>query len=303
MSSNVGWRTLGTDLLSLRIFVAVAEEGSLALAASRENIAASAASRRISYLEARTGLALFDRRDRGLTLTRAGEEILDKVRDVFRLLERVALDVEGLRAGVRGHVRIQAHMSATLLGLPNLIGAFLTAHEGIDIDFEERTSFEILHAIRTGMIDVGLVGSGIESEGVELIPWSADELMAVVPAGHELASHPELTIQAMLKFPFVMMQRESALLALAQARAQELGGRLHIRAHAASFESARELVAAGLGVAILPAPAIKFHEDTTLIARPLAEDWASRRLLICVRERSRLTAAARLFVEYLTTAI
>lgn len=302
MNSNLGWRTLGTDLLSLRIFVAVAEEGSLALAASREHIALSAASRRISQLETRSGLTLFDRRDSGLVLTKAGQEILERVRDVFLLLERVALDVEALRSGVRGHVRIQAHMSALPLGLPNLIADFLAARPGIDVDFEERTSFEIIHAIRTGMIDVGLVASDLDSAGVQLIPWSADELVAVVPAGHELSNEKSLPLAAMLRFPFVMMQRESALLALAQAHALELKATLRIRAYAASFESARDLVAAGLGVAILPAPAVQAPLRKGISAIPLTDAWARRRLMICVRDRTRLAVSARLFVEFLTAS-
>jgi DNA-binding transcriptional LysR family regulator len=300
MKSDLGWRTLGTDLLSLRIFVAVAEEGSLVSAAHRENIAVSAASRRLSYLEARAGLALFDRRDRGLVLTGAGQAILEGVGDVFRLLEKVALDVEALRSGTRGYVRVQAHMSASPLGLPQRIAAFIRENPGIDIDFEERTTLEILHATRTGMIDIGLVGSGLDSSGLQLLPWNSDKLVAVLPNGHELASRASLTLEVMLDFPFVMMQRESALLALAEARAEELRGVLHIRAHAASFESARQLVAAGLGVAILPAHALRDARESELIIRPLAEEWANRQLMICVRNHKRLTAAAQKFVEFLS---
>jgi DNA-binding transcriptional LysR family regulator len=293
MKSDLGWRTLGTDLLSLRIFVAVAEEGSLVSAAHRENIAVSAASRRLSYLEARAGLALFDRRDRGLVLTGAGQAILEGVGDVFRLLEKVALDVEALRSGTRGYVRVQAHMSASPLGLPQRIAAFIRENPGIDIDFEERTTLEILHATRTGMIDIGLVGSGLDSSGLQLLPWNSDKLVAVLPNGHELASRASLTLE-------VMLQRESALLALAEARAEELRGVLHIRAHAASFESARQLVAAGLGVAILPAHALRDARESELIIRPLAEEWANRQLMICVRNHKRLTAAAQKFVEFLS---
>ena len=304
MTGAVGWRTLGSDLVSLRLFLAIAEEGSLALAAARENIALSAASRRISALEARLGITLFERRERGLTLSWAGEDLLGRVRDVFALLERVALDAEALRAGVLGHVRIQAHISASALGLPQRIAQFLAAHPGIDVELEERTSFEIIHSVRTGMTDLGFVSGAVESPGIELIPWQWDELVAVVPAGHALADRESLSLAEMLQFPFVMMQRESALLALVREHAKTFGGQLRVRAHAATFESAVSMVASGLGVALLPAPALQSVGGiANVCARPLSESWAKRRLTICLRDRDRLNAAARMFLEELIPSL
>jgi DNA-binding transcriptional LysR family regulator len=300
MSSSRAWRALGLDLVSLRLFVATAEEQSLAKAAAREHIAVSAVSRRISDLEERTGVQLFERRDRGVELTAAGAQLLGQVRDIFQLLERVALDLEALRGGVRGHVRIQAHMSTALLGLPRLVADFLAANPGVEVELEELTSFDVIHSVRTGMTDVGFVSGTVQADGVELIPWESDELVAVLPPSHPLAARDRLTLGEMLAHPFVMMQRDSALLAVAQEQARLGGGALRVRAHAASFESARAMIAAGLGVAILPAQAIgPFAAALGLEVRPLAESWARRELMICVRDPARLSAAARLFLRHL----
>ena len=93
-SQNNTWKSLGLDLVSLRVFIATAEECSLAKAAARENIAHSAVSRRITDLEARAGVQLFERHDRGVILTAAGEMLLEQFRNVARLLDRIALDLE-----------------------------------------------------------------------------------------------------------------------------------------------------------------------------------------------------------------
>jgi len=302
MTSSHAWRALGLDLVSLRIFVATAEEGSLAKAAAREHIAVSAVSRRISELEGRTGVQLFERRDRGVELTFAGEQLLDQVQGIFTLLERVALDLEALRGGIKGHVRIHAHMSASFSGLPRAVADFLRAHAGIDVEIEEVTSLEVLHAVRTGVADVGFVSGTIDPEGLQLLPWQSDRLLAVLPHDHALCEHEQLRLSDLLAHPFIGMQRDSALLALYRQQARAIGRELWVRIYASSFESVRSSVSAGLGLAILPARAATSPtEIPELVTRPLAESWAVRPLMMCVRDLDRLSAAARLFVQHSQT--
>ena len=106
------WSAIGLDFVSLRVFKAAAEERSLAGAAEREQLALSAVSRRISYMEERLGAALLRRHDRGVEPTAAGEALLRHLGPLFDLTERAVTDVSAFASGGRGHVRLFANISS-----------------------------------------------------------------------------------------------------------------------------------------------------------------------------------------------
>ena len=100
---------------------------------------------------------------------------------------------------------------------------------------------------------------------------------------------------------FIAMQKDSSLLTLCRNQARQMGKQITERAHASSFESVRLMVAAGLGVSIIPASTIdEMTETLPIVVKPLAEIWADRPLMLCVRSLKHLPAAAKLLVRWLT---
>ena len=298
MKRNPAPRSL--DLVSLRLLLAAVEERNLARVASRENIAISAVSRRISNLEQRFGVLLLNRHNRGVEPTPAALMVIARIRSVFDLLDQIIFDLGEVREGSRGMVRIQAHATAAAGTLSDLLAAFLAGHPNIDASLEESTSLQILEAVRHGSCDLGLVSGTVDAGGLELIPWASDELVAVFPAGHPLTEEHTVAFTAMLEHPFIAMQRESALVALYRGNARALGRVLIERAHVTSFDIAAKLVANGLGVAILPArPAKAASKIHDIVLRPLSEPWAHRSLALCVTDLERSSAATRDLVAFL----
>lgn len=299
------WSLNGIDLVTLRLFMAAAEEGNLARAAEREHIAISAVSRRISDLEARCGVALLERHDRGVNTTAAGAVLVGQIRGVIDLLQRMILEMEAVRGGARGRVRIHAHMSAICGLLPKKIAEFLDLHPGIDIELDEFTSLEVLHSVRTGSADLGLVSGTVKADDLHLAPWAEDRLVAILPNHHQLLDKATLTLEDMLDEPFIGMQHDSALLTLYRDQAGVLGRKLLERAHTTSFESVRKMVSVGLGVAILPAMSaypLADDEELGIAVRPLAESWARRPLMLCIKNVQQLSAATRLLISHLRSA-
>ncbi|WP_049797781.1 LysR family transcriptional regulator [Achromobacter xylosoxidans] len=300
MATAHGWSLKDIDLTSLRLFAAAVEEGSLARAAEREHIAISAISRRISDLEYRCGLALLERHDRGVAATAAGEILLARLCDLSGPLQRMMFDMEAIRGGTSGFIRVHAHMSAISGSLPGKIASFIAENPGIDVELDEFTSVEVIHSVRTGSADIGLFSGTVDGGDLHIIRWEHDELVAILPPGHGLASRDDLTLSDMLDEFFIGMQRDSALLSLYRHQATILGRTLKERGHATSFESVRKMVSVGLGVAILPAiAAYPFVEQLGIVVRPLKETWAYRPLMLCVRDPKHLLAATRLLVEHL----
>lgn len=290
------WQSLGLDLVTLQILIAAAEEQSFAAAAVRANISLSAVSRRVADLEARTGVALFDRHDRGVTLTNAGEQLVLQLRNLFDLLENIALNLDATRGGAKGLIRLDTHMSATAGPLPEKIASFRQLHPEIHVQISEQTSVEVAHSVSIGMADLGMVSGTLPIANLQLIPWHEDELVVVLPPGHRLLGKMAVDFAELVGEPFIGLQKDSALLSLYRQHMQALGHVLDERAHTTSFESVCRLVSAGLGLGILPAMATRGSGVDT---RPLNEGWAKRSLMLCVRSADKLSAATKLLIAHL----
>ena len=260
------WAALGLDLVTLRIFAAAAEERSLARAAV---VAAQ-------QLDAGTPFQLCDAAADG------------RLRDVLAL------------RGARGSVILHANISAISGPLPGMLSSFLLAHPGLRVSLEERTSVEILHAVQTGVAELGIFsGTMPVPEGLTVLPWREDPLVVLVPADHRLAARETLRLADLLEEPFVGLQDPSALQRLYRREAERAGGHLRERVLVASFDGVRRLVEAGLGLSILPAAAMAAG-GSGIATRPLAEPWAVRPLALCLRQVAGLSAAARLLVRHLS---
>jgi DNA-binding transcriptional LysR family regulator len=288
------------DLLTLKLFLAVADEGNMMRAAEREHITASAISRRIAALESRAGFKLLDRNDRGVTPTSAGMALIDGAKRAFDALENLAFELNAHRRGTSGFVRLHAHMSAMTSRLMRAIAAFRKISPGIEILIEERTSTEVIDALNSSGADLGLISGTVDATGLNVLPWIRDELLAVVPTEHALASNGRLSMKELLCYPFIAMQRGSALLALFERAAQRIGQPLLPCAYLVNFESVRLMVEANLGVAILPKASAT---GRGIVALPLVESWSIREINLCFRDRPRLSPAAQKLLDYLTSEV
>jgi len=253
-------------------------------------------------MEARLGTPLLRRHDRGVEPTAAGAVLIRHLGPLFDLLDRAFADVEAFAAGARGHVRLHANTSAVAGFLPEALAGFLAAHPGIEVSLEERFTADILHAVRTGGADLGLVSGTVRAPELQLLPWREDRLVAVLPAAHPLArGDAPLPLAELATEPFVGLSPAMALQQLYRREAEAIGLALRERVNVASFEGVRRMVEAGLGVAILPEiSAAPYAASMAIAVRPLAEPWALRPLALCLRRGPEaLPAAARLLAAHL----
>lgn len=298
------WKTLGLDLVTLRVFLSTAEEGTMGRAAERENIALSAISRRISDLEARTNLILFDRRDRGMSLTSAGRALAQNIRLVFDKLDGLARGLNDLESGETGYIRL-FHQTAASALLPPILADFLTKHPRIQLEIDEAAPDEILHSVRSGEADLGIITSRTAADAIDLEnrAWVEDELVAILPVDHPLTSRDHLSVSEICEFPIITLRNAQAVLTLFREAARARGLPLQERVHAVSYETVRHMVSAGLGIAIVPQTAAERPETSDRIAvRPVAEEWAKRRLIICSRGAGLQSAASTLLLEHLAAS-
>jgi len=289
------------DFVSLSLFTLVVRSGSISRGAELAHLAVGAASKRIADLEAAVGAPLLERHSRGITLTPAGDALQRHALRILSDVDALSADLSDYAAGVVGVVRLWANTSAIIQFLPSEIASFSAANPLIRIELEEQNSDQVALAVLDGKADFGILSDQMPTFGLQTMLYRRDRLVLVVPDGHPLCTEQAIGFAAALDYDFVSLSRQTSIaerLALATAAA---GKTLKLRIQVRSFDAMCQMVAAGLGIAVLPDAAVQPHLRSMGLRKiDLAEDWARRELLICARDLSTLPKPARLLVNHLT---
>src|SRR6476661_998155 len=291
------------DLVDLQLFIAVADERSITRGALRAHLALASASARIKGLEAALGAALLKRGRRGVELSAAGESLLDHARLILHNVDAMRGDLAAYASGARASVHLLANTSGLSEHLPKALAAFLREHPDINVDIEERESTDIAAAIATGAADLGFAAEHALPDNVERFPFSEDRLMLVTARRGDLAGRRQIDFQEAAASNFVGLTNATALQAHISKHAARLGMRLHFRARLRDFDAICQMVAADVGVAVVPeAAARRCSKLMPLAMVRLRDTWANRKLVICARSFKTLPRPAKMLVEHLRSA-
>jgi DNA-binding transcriptional LysR family regulator len=291
------------DLVDLRLFIAVADDRSITHGAARVHLALPSASARIKAMEDTLGVALLKRGRRGVELTAAGESLLSHARVILHDVDAMRGDLVAFSRGMKATVRLLANTSGLSEYLPKALAAFLGEHPHVSIDVEERESTDIARAIATGAADLGLAAEHALPESLERIPFSEDRLVLIAARGDGLAKRRQIDFREVVERDFVGLTAASALHAHIAGHAARLGARLRFRARLNNFDAIGQMVAAGIGVAVMPEVAAKRCARSMRISVVRIRDpWANRRLVICARSFRALPRPAQQLVEHLRKA-
>ena len=287
------------DLPDLRLVAAIADSGSLTRAATRIHLAPSSASHRLTQFEAALGTALFVRHPRGLKPTPAGESLLRHARQVFAQLEQMQADLAPYASGLNSQVTVFANTNAINCFLPEDLGDFLREHPRIRISLEEQPSPAIIQAVAAGQVEIGVVAAESSLSGLETQAYRHDRLVLIVPADHPLTTRDALDFAEVLNQPFVCLHAGSAIHTFMMNAAAQLGGNLDVRIQVRSFNAVCRMVAAGVGIGMVPHSSIVAVDG--LKALKINDAWAPRDLQLCVRSRAALSLSAAALFDHLAS--
>lgn len=187
--------------------------------------------------------------------------------------------------GQRGTIRVAANSSSISQFLPEDLAEFLAAHPDLNVHLTEMTSLEVIEAVRAGRADLGIFSGLTEAVGLSLMPYRRDTLVVVMPADHALAGRRVLRLADLVREPFVALQAGSSIQSWLDRRSEEMGTRIRTQVAVQSFDGVRRMVQARLGIAVLPFGAVEPYLDAANLAMvPLDEPWATRDLLLAVRD-------------------
>jgi DNA-binding transcriptional LysR family regulator len=201
---------------------------------------------------------------------------------------------------MKATIRLLTNTSGLSEYLPKALAAFLGQHPHISIDVEERESADIAQAIVTGAADLGLAAEQALPDSIERIPFSEDRLVLIAARHDELAKRRQVDFRDVIRRDFVGLTTASALHAHIAGHAARLGARLRFRARLNNFHSIGQMVAAGIGIAVMPEVAARRCARSMRISLVRIRDpWANRKLAICARSFRALPKPAQQLVEHL----
>ncbi|EON21413.1 LysR family transcriptional regulator [Cupriavidus sp. GA3-3] len=288
------------DLVDLKLFTHIAEAQSLTGGAQRSHLSLAAASTRIKNLEEHVGVKLLSRSSQGVKVTGAGETLLAHARRVLRQLEQLSGDLQEYAAGVKGHVRVFANTTAMSEFLPAVLRSYLVSHPDVTIDMHERLSPDIVRAVQEGMVDIGIIAGNVRTEGLEVMPYRCDRLVLATALSHPLAERGSVDFIDTLDYDFIGLPEASAIHNFLLRAATDLQRTLRWRVQVSNFETACRMIEANVGVGVLPETTASRHAKTmALRIVQLNDEWAERKLQICVADLGALPLFARKLVDLL----
>jgi DNA-binding transcriptional LysR family regulator len=288
------------DPTSLKLFVRVVEEGTIAAAADREHIAAAAVSKRLTEIEALLGTQLLLRTNKGVEPTAAGVALLALARRALHELDQIQVQMRSYASGVRGLVRVCASMSAITQFLPADIQAFLTRYPDVQVQLEERTSTVVPRLVAENAADIGIFTAAPTDPQLETFAYQQDRLALCAPKGHPLAARGEAAFADIVDEEIVGMHTGSAIGILLSRAASALDRPLRMRIQVTSFDALCMMIHCGLGVGVLPEGVARRNAVTLDVAVVrLTDAWAQREFRIAVRQGGALPVAARLLATHL----
>jgi DNA-binding transcriptional LysR family regulator len=284
------------ELQQLEFFRAVARTGHVTQAAQSLGVSQPALSRAIARLERELGVELFDRRGRSVRLNRFGRAFAARVERALGEIEqgrRELADLAGLEGGV---VSLGFLHTLGIQVIPELLGAFRASFPGVTFSLMQNASDTIYAHLWDGEVDLCFAPPPVHDEGIVWTELFREELFLAVPAAHRLAGRATVRLAEIAEEPFISLRPTYSIRQLIDDLCRQAGFKPKIAFEGEEVGTVRGLVAAGLGVALLPAPARPGPADPPHIK--VSVPHCERRLgLAWLRERF-YGAAARRFRDF-----
>lgn len=289
------------DLTDMQLFLHIVEAGSITGGAERAHIALASASARVRGMEELIGMPLLERGRRGVHPTPVGLSLVHHARLVLRQMDRMRGELSEYSHGMKGYIRLLANTAAISEFLPEALAAFMTRYPKVDIDLEERLSYDIARAVAEGLADVGIVADSVDLSGLETFAFRPDRLVVVVAAqaGDFMGQSGQgVDFNKLLDLDFIGLAGDSALQRYLSLHAARAGKPLRVRIRLRSFDAICRMVENGVGISVIPEAAARRCQQTTAIRYiALTDPWALRNLTICTRRFNELPGYTRKLIE------
>lgn len=282
------------ELFQLRYFIEVADQRNFTRAAERLNLAQPALSQQVKNLEKELGTELLVRGRKQTVLTRAGEIFLPRARALVadaRAAKQAVADATDLKIG---RLVLAAIPSMSGHWLPPHVRTFREHFPNVELVIKEGRTDEVCAMLDAAVADIGFVQLPVDEKKFDCQSVLAEEFVSLVPSRHELAGQSTITLRQLAGESFVLYKGKAREVVISACRAA--GFEPSVACESGELETVRALVAAGLGIAVLPELALSSVGPSQCV-RGITKPKLKRELGWIRRRTSELSKAATAFVE------
>ncbi len=288
----------------LRVLVEVARRGSFSSAAEALSYTQSAVSQQVATLEAETGMTLLERHARGVRVTPAGHALVEHAEGILARLEAAEAELSAI-AGLRaGRLRMASFPTAGATLMPLAIATFRAAYPVVELTLAEGEPEEIAPRLSAGEFDLALLFEFEEPDtldGLERVELLADPMYLALPGTHPLARKSGLRLADLRGEAWIQTSRESPCARHVVRCCHAAGFEPNVSFESDDYQTVQGLVAAGVGVALIPELALSgVREDIAI--RALAPSPPLRQVIAAAPTDARLSPATPAMLSILRDA-
>lgn len=272
----------------LRYLVAIADAGSFGAAADDEFVSQPALSSQIKELEKKLGVTLFERSARGAMLTSTGESVVERARVVLREMNDLVETTKHDGNQLRGRIGLGVIPTLAPYVLPDVVRTFMSEHVDAELHIHELQTSHLLESLRHGDIDFGLLALPLGSDEFATTAIGIDKFVLAIPESHSLAKGKSPVKLEVLRGERVILLEEGHCLRDQVTQICQLAFSEPSEVQATSMATLAQMVAAGLGVTLLPecAVAVEAGPGRGIATRKFAGESPSRTIGLVWRKSS-----------------
>src|SRR6266566_813115 len=286
----------------LRVLREVAHRGSFSAAAQALSYTQSAVSQQIAALEAQTDMKLLERHPRGVSLTAAGQTLVRHAEGILASLDAAEAALSAV-AGLRGgRLRMASFPTAGATLMPLAIATFRAAYPEVELTLAEGEPEEIVPRLRAGELDLALLfdfaGEVSSQDGMTQVGLLEDPMYLALPRDHPLAGKRSLRLEDLGREAWIQTSSASPCARHVVRSCHAAGFEPSVSFESDDYQTVQGLVAAGVGVALIPELALTGVRDDVVV-RELSPKGPTRRVLAATLRTAGVSPAAAAMLEVL----
>lgn len=289
------------NLRALQYFVKLADLRHFSKAADACFVSQPTLSTQIKKLEDELGVQLVERSPKNIMLTQVGEEVAERARLVLSDIEQIRKVARRSENPADGELRLGLFPTLAPYYLPHVVPNVRKLYPNLRLQLAEEKTEDILRMLRKGELDAALLALPLNDDGLEMEILFEEPFVLALPATHPLAGRDDITLQDLDGEELLLLEeghclREHALEVCALAGAHE-----RVDFHATSMETLRQMVAADVGVTLMPILSVKppIAATSNLVVSRFAEPAPSRTIALVWRSSSAYSDFLRELAECL----
>lgn len=286
------------DLLHLKYFLEVARQKSFTLASKSIHVGQPTISKMVKSMEEELGVTLFDRSAKQIELTDAGQVIFKEAQHLVKSFQNINFELTELMGLKRGHIKIGLPPMVGAKFFPKIIAAFHNRYPEIVLELIDDGANKVENDVENGNLDIGVALLPVNKEIFDYYSFVKENLMLLVHPEHPLASKPEIKLINLRKEPFIFFQKDFALHDRIYEACIKSGFQPKIIYKSSQWDFISEMVAANLGVAMLPETICKELDNKRIKSIPLVKPTIGWNLAMIWRKDKYLSYATRKWIDF-----